>query len=305
MQLGVAHPLTLRAEWTHEPERLGLRMRGGQRGADMHAQAQVTFQPQGPSTDQPPEMLWYQRVTMSLPGLMPSYNQIGFESLLYGITRVCQLPNREWLYLVTGWQSDGTPDPATKVRFPLRGRWSAPVGCLQLRERDVYSELNGFNTRMESFAITGWFDAHQRSAADPVLRLGYKPSAIGFYGSMLEALGMGDETNPIEVLGSGELATAAAPRPPAMAVSWSLGTGGEIRVRCDRIQDPDQVMLALAIVSPAGEPAVVDYAGLTSRAKASDGSVELTLRPPEPGAWTPQHQVWLVANGVPLQVPLR
>jgi hypothetical protein len=303
--VGVAHPLSVRAEWTHAPQRLGLRMRGGQRGSDIELHAHVTFVARRPATQEPPAMLWYQRIAMSLPTLMPSYNQIGFETLLYGITRICRLRDGTWLHLVTGWQSDGTPDPATRVRFPLRGRWDASQGHLQLQEDGVYSELNGFDTRMERFAITAWLDEMHRPAAEPVLRIRYLPSAIGFYGGMLEALGMGDARHPIEVLGSGELAVAAAPQPAGVDPWWWVAPAGELRVHCGRFQNADQLLLALAVVTPEGEPLVIDYAKLTSRTTHPDGTVELWLPPPATGPWTSQFQVWLVANGVSLAVPFR
>ncbi len=302
---GEVAPLKLHVTWRHSPEREGLRMHGGVAGPAFTTACEIPILRTSVAGREPPAMLWFQRIAMSLPALLPSYNQIGFETLVYGITRVCALKSGEWLYLCTGWLPDGSPDIATGVRFPMRGRWDAATGTLQLRGQGVYSALNGFATHMHSFALTCWFDADGTPSASPVLRIAYAPSGVHFYGPMLEALGMGDDQHPIEVFGSGEIGTWPAQGPALPGLHWTLdAASGDMVVHCGPDVRLSPVQLALVVQDEHGEPVTMDYARATGRVTVS-GQVLLRLSRPAgmDGPWSKACQVWVVADGVP--VPAR
>ncbi|TFZ07979.1 outer membrane protein assembly factor BamB family protein [Ramlibacter humi] len=301
-QPGEELALELQADWVVQPQRQGLRMEAGYRAGTVRNVWIVPVLPgDGAPPALPPAHLWLQRIVMALPGLMPSYNQIGFETLVYAITQVTALGQDRWLYWLTGCQVNANPDVATRVRFPLVARYDSASGMLALEGHEVVSELNGFTTHMKHFGLTCWLDAAGRPGPEPCLRISYFPAGVEFYGPFLEGLGMGSADRPIEVLGSGDMrVNHPQEEVPGLQATCTV-QDGQVTARCRAATSLGQACLSLALLDDSGVPVSTDYSNELARTLDGDDTV-LTLRRSQGTAWPARFSVWLVANSQALRL---
>lgn len=296
--------LNLSARWRFDPQRDGLRMWGGQGGKPFERLHIFKLAPALRCPDTPPETLWLQRIVMALPMLMPSYNQIGFESLVYCLGRVARVSGNRWLYWLTGCKPSADPNPETLVRFPLVADYDFESGTLVLAGQDIVSELNGFRTAMQSFELTCWLTPDGGFARAPCLRLDYVPADVQFYGAFLEALGMGDAQRPVRVLGSGDLRQGHARALPQGITAQGGVRAGSALVTCGPAAALAKETLSILLVDrQTGEPLTTDYSWPLARTEAH-GHVHLELKEPAKGAWpdASRLKVVLMVNSTPVPI---
>jgi len=295
--------LNLSVTWLTEPQRDGLRMSAGRKAGSFEHRIQLRVDG-APAPVEPPKSLCFQRVTVPLPTLMPSYNQIGFETLVYSIGYVQPIGSAQHLYWLIGCKSDGAADSATHVRFPMIGSYDALSGAFSLDSRHIFSELNGFRTKMEWFGLACRLDPQGKplSSPSPSMRWRYLPSAIEFYGSFLEGLGMGGPNRPIEALGSGDLRVASPlPTPNVQNVQAQIKSDGvEVKFTFTDRERIGRTCLSILLVDTAcNMPVQTDYAySLSSKFGEYDGTLCL-VRPNDPAVNWPapgQLRVWLMLN---------
>lgn len=310
---GATVSLALNVTWRTDPQRQGLRMRGGHRAGSFSNT--FAFQVQGSGCPlEPPATLWFQRMTVSLPTLMPSYNQIGFETLVYALGRVHAMGDGRYLYWLMACKESGAPDPATHQRFALVGTYAPTSGSLRLEGTRVVSELNGFRTALELFSLTCLLDgrSHPRAEPSPVLRMRYLPSDIEFYGDFLEGLGMGGPGQPIESFGSGDLLAAAGPPAPPVSEVQAVVTAQEVRLSfryANRLKTERSCLSVLLFNTQRNEPVHTDYTYALRQELKDDMTGHLTLTRTDPArdGWptADQAKVWLMVNTTAMAATVR
>lgn len=147
------------------------------------------------------------RISAPLPTILPSYNQIGFDSIHYLIGVVEGASGR---YI--GWGVGGTldgegntiVDPSSEVRFPLELLWDD--GLLTMVNREGFTiEFNGFPLPFRFFRVAGTLDADGEALLSPSLNAKTICGEIDFYGVFLQLLGFCNvETDLLDAVGGAE-----------------------------------------------------------------------------------------------------
>ncbi len=193
-----------------DPWRFGLKFFGGRRGGSLDASFRFEVGPRevGPREDavtspyrvpeepgDPGSTFVLRRFAAPHPTMLPSWNQIGFDSLHYLAGIVEGLPERSLLWVIAGRPVGGrvVPDPGLRLRFPLV--MEADRGLLTLRNDD------GFKINF----VGSWdmpFDSYRASMrSDPrsgeiigsaALNAVANANDLEYYGKFLKLLGMAD-----------------------------------------------------------------------------------------------------------------
>ncbi len=148
------------------------------------------------------------RISAPLPTILPSYNQIGFDSIHYVIGIV---EGAEGKYI--GWGVGGTLDaegntvvnPSSEVRFPLELLWDD--GLLTMINKEGFTiEFNGFPLPFQYFRVAGTLDADGNALRSPSLNAKTICDQITDYGVFLEILGFCNvDTGLLDAVGGAEL----------------------------------------------------------------------------------------------------
>jgi len=146
------------------------------------------------------------RIAAPLPTILPSYNQIGFDSIHYVIGLVEEGEN------VIAWgvggtlneQGDTVINPSSIVRFPLVFEWED--GLLTMINREGFTiEFNGFPLPFQFFRVATTLDGEGNSAHSPWLNAKTICEEITFYGPFLDLLGFCNaETGLLDAVGGAE-----------------------------------------------------------------------------------------------------
>ena len=147
------------------------------------------------------------RIAAPLPTILPSYNQIGFDSIHY-VIGVVEGADGEYI----GWGVGGTLDevgntivnPSSEVRFPLELLWDD--GLLTMINREGFTiEFNGFPLPFQYFRVAGALDADGNAMRSPSLNAKTICGQITDYGAFLEILGFCNvETGLLDAVGGAE-----------------------------------------------------------------------------------------------------
>lgn len=147
------------------------------------------------------------RIAAPLPTILPSYNQIGFDSIHY----VMGLVEGEGDELIA-WGVGGTLDgqgntivnPSSDVRFPLVFRWNAGL-LTMINEEGFTIEFNGFPLPFQFFRVATTLDAAGAAVHSPWLNAKTICDEITFYGEFLDLLGFCNlETGLLDAVGGAE-----------------------------------------------------------------------------------------------------
>ena len=147
------------------------------------------------------------RIAAPLPTILPSYNQIGFDSIHYVIGLVSQEGDE-----VVAWGVGGTLDengdtivnPSSEVRFPLVFRWDDGL-LTMINEEGFTIEFNGFPLPFRFFRVATTLDADGNALHSPWLNAKTICDEITFYGTFLDALGFCNlETGLLDAVGGAE-----------------------------------------------------------------------------------------------------
>lgn len=230
-----------------DPAREGLRFEGGSVGGSLAADfrfaaapAQVLAAalpmtlPAGPGA---PTGVWeWSRLAAPLPTILPSYNQIGFDSLHYLIGLVTASPAQEGqpqrgVAWVVGARLDeatglAVPDPATQALFPMQWRWQD--GQL-VAENDQSFRLNVMSADIafDSMRLSTRLDESGEGTSPPALVVTATCGDIPFYGAFLRDLGFCNPDSD-QLVASGAILLQpredTAAEPVDVALSWEGDT---------------------------------------------------------------------------------
>jgi len=217
------------------------------------------------------------RIAAPLPTILPSYNQIGFDSIHYVIGLV-EGDGDE----VIGWgvggalgeDGDTIVDPASQVRFPLMFRWDDGL-LTMINEEGFTIEFNGFPLPFQLFRVATTLDAAGNTVGSTSLNAKTICSEITFYGVFLEALGFcNPETGLLDAVGGADFrpfgdGTQSAPE--------GLGTVGISRtddaivatITDSALQSQEHNFGLLVLNADTGVPVGLNYTERTGHAPQS------------------------------------
>lgn len=195
---GDALDLTVTATTLIDPERAGLAMSGGAAGPTITQPLSLAIARDAAPADPPGTARALARLAVPMPTLLPSYNQIGFDSLHYVLAVLT--PD---LWLMVGGTTDGAVDPASEVRIPLLAEHAGGATRLS-SDGGMELEAMGLALRFGHFVLSAGPDADSAT-----LLASATCGDIPLYGVFLRTLGLcNPTTDVIGVLGGIQLGAA-------------------------------------------------------------------------------------------------
>lgn len=195
--------LTVKGKYLVNPEREGLKFTGGEPGGDFGATFDFTPTggaatalplpvPAGPASEG--GVFEMARLAAPLPTILPSYNQIGFDSLHYLISLVegdPAAPEGAIAWVIGGKLPEGeleaVPDPDSQAVFPFVVRFARGNITFENRFGFTLQALNA-TLSFEQFTATAQLDTAGRTQFAPALTVSAECEAIA-YGAFLRTLG--------------------------------------------------------------------------------------------------------------------
>lgn len=294
--------ISIEADFLVDHARDGLRVTGGRKGGTAKATFTTEVRARGAGALDPAGAYEVHRLAIPQPTLMPSYNQIGFDSLHYLLGTVTTASNRGIGWMVGGLKAaDGTVqvDPATKALFPLTFDTDGDLATFQA-QAGLRVQVMSFDLPMQSFRVAMHFAPGGDAAGTAALTGSAVCNGIPFYGPFLQVLGLCNaQTDELRVLGGSNVTRRVDLRKaPAVgnvtftreaeAIKATL-TGSQVKL-ADHL-----VSLLVVDSAPAGLtgaaatvglPVTLEYGLGTTRTTNGDGSVA-TVQVPTKGVTLP------------------
>lgn len=290
-----------------DPDRDGLRFTGGRPAGAVDESFSFRVRPHregGPELAVPDRggaqsVVELSRFAAPLPTILPSYNQIGFDSIHYLLGAVARAADGR----LVAWAVGARPgprggaavvDPASRVRFPLELDQSGELLTFENRQGFTI-EFNGFPLPFDRFDVATRVRADGSAVEPASMRATVVCGRIDFYGPFLQQLGYcNPETDRLEVFGGAQVAVRGvasmpggvgrpvfASEPGALTVTVS---GSEVRL--------DEHAAGLLVVDAAtGRPLPLAYTRDTE-VDGVDGalsSVRLAVPPGDAGRQVRAH----------------
>jgi hypothetical protein len=246
-----------------------------------------------------------------LPTLLPSYNQIGFDSLHFLVSLV-QGDDAHAVGWIMGaiLNTDGNiaPDPATGVLFPVTVTMDRGALTLDAAAGMSLQAMN-LNIAFNRFRVAAHLDNAGDAPDDAVLSVTTLCGDITFYGVFMRILGLcNPQTDALDVFGAALLAPweGGAVTPPEMTVgdlTWSADASG-VAVQAEGSGiDPSSSLVGLLVLdADSGEPFPLTYGTGTTRTTDESGYLASAsvawgdVNPPE------RLRVWLLVGPFPIAV---
>ncbi|MDH3202119.1 MAG: PQQ-binding-like beta-propeller repeat protein [Myxococcales bacterium] len=222
------------------------------------------------------------RLAAPLPTVLPSYNQIGFDSIHYLIGVV----EGEGDNIVT-WGIGGMLDeegntvvnPASRVRFPLVARWDD--GALTMFNEEGFTiEFNGFPLPFRFFGVATKLDSRGNALHSPYLNAKTICGEIDIYGVFLQRLGLCNaDTDLMEAVGGAEFrphegGTQAAPEGVG-TVEFSMNAGQVVATFTDSTLQREAHNFGILLLDASdGVPVGLNYTVNTAHTPETAGTIE-------------------------------
>ena len=290
--------VTITGQYLVHPMRTGLRFSGGQVGGAFTHTFTFDVRPVAsddalplpvPAVPGDPAGVWeLYRIAAPLPTILPSYNQIGFDSLHYliGLVRT-DAPGHAYAWVVGGKLAEGSNttvvDPATRVLFPLEV--TNDGGAVTFLGTGFAIQFNLIRLPFEFFRMATRVDAEGNALASPTLNVSAVCGGITFYGQFLQQLGFcNPQTDVLTVFGGAELRPYAGGVQQAPAgvgtVGFAPSAGGLTATLTGTSVRTDEHSVGLLLFDAAtGMPLPLDYGFTTTRTTDATGVVETVTVP--------------------------
>lgn len=317
---GGALSLQVRGNYLLNPQRDGLRFSGGEVGGAFERTFRFTARPHGERRFAPPiprtpgdaSGVWeLYRLAAPLPTILPSYNQIGFDSIHYLIGLVEGDDTRAIGWAVggrlAGAENRTEVDPTSRVRFPLEIRADGAL-LTMVNEAGFTIEFNGFPLPFEFFRVAARIGEDGEARHSASVNSHATCGLIDFYGDFLRELGYcNPATDLLNVAGAAELrphrgGPVAAPAGLGR-VSIAAGSDG-----ITATVDDSQLRLAehniglLVIDAQSGLPVPLPYTKGTSYESDEDGALLAATLAVAPGVLRGPARVYVMVDMYPAAV---
>jgi outer membrane protein assembly factor BamB len=286
--------VSIHGQYLIDPDRTGLRFTGGTVGGTFDEVDQFTVPPAAsggvlplpvPSAPGDPAGLWeLSRLAAPLPTVLPSYNQIGFDSLHYLLGLVeGDGAGHAVVWVVGGKLAEGenrtVVDPTTRVLFPLEATYDG--GLLTLANDAGFAiEFNRIRLPFDFFRVATRVDAGGTAVTSPAINVLAVCSGITLYGVFLEQLGFcNPQTDILDVFGGADLGPHESGIQQAPAgvgtVAFAADAGGvTATLTGSTLTATDHSVGVLLVDVATGKPVSLDYGYVTTRTPDADGHVE-------------------------------
>src|SRR5262249_43054846 len=252
------------------------------------------------------------RIAAPLPTILPSYNQIGFDSIHYLITLVeSSQPGKAIAWVAGAKLADAENrtaiDPASRVLFAVDASFDG--GLLTLENQAGFTiEFNGIRLPFDFFRVATRLDASGDALASPALNVLAPCAGISFYGPFLRELGFcNPQTDILDVFGGAELHRfgSGVATPPAGVGSVSFAaTHDSVRATLDgsSLRLADHLVSILLVDADGGRPVSLDYGFITQRSAGPAGAL-LSVEVPFGDHPVPASvRAWLMVDDAPVAV---
>ena len=302
------------------PERSGLRFTAGESGGGFDQTFVFAVQPHGktgrtlqvPQTPGDRAGVWeLYRLAAPLPTILPSYNQIGFDSIHYLIGLVEGDGTHAVAWAVGGRLADAgnrsAVDPHSRVRFPLAVRADGDLLSMT-NEAGFTVEFNGFPLPFQFFRVSTRLGESGAALYSTALNAEARCGEIDFYGGFLQDLGYcNPNTDLLDVFGAAELrpygeGTQAAPAGVGTvhfeaSYDHITATFGGSQLRGD-----EHNVGLLVIDAATGRPLPLPYANGTAQTAAPDGTLAAVSLSFPPGVVRGEARVYAMVDTYPAAV---
>jgi outer membrane protein assembly factor BamB len=292
------------ADYLVDLKRTGLKLSGGTKGGTAKTSFVSTVAPDLPPFTLPipkqpgdPSGVWeISRLSLPLPTMLPSYNQIGFDSLHYlvGLVEGDGTTGVAWMIgaQLASDENQTIIDPATKAIFPLALDFHG--GDLTLASNDgLRVEVMNVTIPFRSFRIAAPLDGSGDSSGARIS--GSTICAqVPMYGLFLQQLGLcNPQTDVLTVFGASNLHPWNGGKllPPTgvgqVAFTGSLASGVTATLTGSSLKLADHVYGVAIVDATTGAPVTLDY-GLSTVRKADGGGILQSVTIPFGSATVPQ-----------------
>ena len=272
--------ITVHDKYLVDMDRAGLRMSGGTVGGDVTRTLRATLLDKGTRAFDPSGVWEVSRLAIPLPTLMPSYNQIGFDSLHYllGVVESDDTHGVGWM--VGGKLNEGDPravvDPQTKGLFPLEILIQG--GLVTLQNQDgLRVQVMSFEMPFQSFRISTHLDASGNAISAASLSGSAVCGGIPFYGPFLQTLGLcNPQTDAITIFGGANFTRyGAATSPAGVGTVTFAATADAITATLtgSTLVAGDHVTSLLVVDAATGKPVTLGYALESTRTTSATGAL--------------------------------
>ena len=221
-----------------------------------------------PSPDQPLAAgIELRRQSVPLPSLLPSLNQIGFDSLHYLAGAVGNAGGRTLFWVVGGRLEDGEArvDPGTEVRFPLLLEYDNGLATFYNYDGFKIQFVGSWDMPIADYRIAAVYDPETETfGSTPSYTVTANCDEIKFYGIGLKAMGMSDfRTGQMFTSGSMELLFRGTNGPPEglggpVDLAWAERTLTMTPGHCSLRRD--EHLYSLLVLGEDGMPLPLYYA---------------------------------------------
>ena len=283
--------VTVTGQYLVDLDREGLRFFGGTVGGDFSESFTFTLN-DGPTTSFPLQVpaapgadqgVWeLSRLAAPLPTILPSYNQIGFDSLHYLIGMVEPTADGAIGWVVGGQLAEGenrtVVDPASGALFPVTITYTD--GVVTLLNSDGFTlEVMNATLPMDVFRVHATLDAAGGAPASAGLLVTTVCSDIQMYGAFLNALGFCNPvTDTLLAYGAAELqphegGTHSAPAGLGAVSFASTPTSVTATVTGSTLPIDAHSYAILLVDTATGRPVSLDYGIDTMRIDDGNGNL--------------------------------
>jgi len=298
-------PLTIdvQAGYLVDLQRSGLRLSGGQSGGMVEAHVATTVPaPSGGAMD---ATATYElsRLSIPLPTVMPSYNQIGFDQLHYLLGTV-QAQGTHGIAWMVGAKlpaagAASVVDPQTQAVFPMAFDTANDLTTMNAAS-GLQVQIMSFTLPFQSFRLALGFV----SGGDAVLTGEIEGStvcgSVPTYGPYLQQLGLcNQQTDVIRVLGAANVTRRTDLMPPPSAGTPSFATTGDAitaTLTGSAVQVSEHLAGLLVVDASTGLPVTLPYGTGTTRTASSDGTLATVSVPTKGVALPASMQLYLMID---------
>jgi hypothetical protein len=210
--------VTVTGTYRTKLRRFGLKFFGGKTAGPFTGRFTFALRPRPPSPDPFPvpspdrplaARIELRRQSVPLPSLLPSFNQIGFDSLHYLAGAVGKAGDKTLFWVAGGRLEDGEArvDPGTEVRFPLLLEYDNGLATFYNYDGFKIQFVGSWDMPIAGYRIAAVYDPETETFGPvPSYTVTANCDEIKFYGIGLKAMGMSDfRTGRMFTSGSMEL----------------------------------------------------------------------------------------------------
>jgi outer membrane protein assembly factor BamB len=305
---GVAFPagplsVTVHANYLVDLQRNGLRLSGGKVGGSVSATFSTTVAAPTSGALDPTATYEISRLSIPLPTVMPSYNQIGFDQLRYLLGTVEASGSTGVVWMVGGvtpaGKTEAIVDPTTQAIIPMSFSLAGDLATMTAAA-GIEVTVTSFTLPFQSFRLALGFVPGGATSGTAELVGSAVCGNISFYGPFLEQLGLcNPQTDLIRVLGAANTSrrTDLPPAPAAGTVTFSSANGAlTANVTGSSVKPSEHLAGLLAVDASTGQPVSLQSGTQTTRTTHADGTLA-SVSVPTKGATLPaQMRVYLMVD---------